>query len=68
VPNALGKGPKTLGKVFSECEEELLGMPFTVSSYSRGTFDVIDAVRRFFFEKSSSPSATLGEEILVVLF
>jgi hypothetical protein len=42
---------RTLGEAFPECR------PIT-----RGRFDAVGAIQRF-FKKNSSPSATLGEEI-----
>jgi hypothetical protein len=43
---------RTLGEAFPECHTS-----------TRERFDAVDAVYHFFFEKTSSPSATLGEEI-----
>jgi hypothetical protein len=47
---------RTLGEAFPECRPS-----------TRGRFNTVNAVRFFFFEKSSSPSATLGEEFCYFL-
>jgi hypothetical protein len=47
---------RALGEAFPECRLS-----------TRGRFDAVGAVRCFFFEKNSSPSATLGEEICFFL-
>jgi hypothetical protein len=47
---------RALGEAFPECRPS-----------TRGRFDAVGAIHRFFFEKTSSPSATLGEEIFFFL-